>query len=79
MPVCLHGWGSDGINPSGCPQCTEMGINQDRRDRESLRAQVEVAVRALDLIAGTHGTECAHPRAEAAEALREMNRLNNSR
>lgn len=32
--------------------------------------QLGIAVRALHLIAGTHGTECAYPRADAAEALR---------
>jgi hypothetical protein len=36
--------------------------------------QLGIAVRALDLIAGTHGAECANPRAEAAEALRQLRR-----
>jgi hypothetical protein len=31
MPTCLHGWGSDGINPSGCPECDRMGREQDKK------------------------------------------------
>ena len=25
MATCIHGWGSDGMTPSGCPQCAVLG------------------------------------------------------
>ncbi len=34
--------------------------------------ELNIAIAALQLIAGTNGTECAYPRAEAEEALRLM-------
>lgn len=41
MPTCIHGWGSDGINQSGCPHCAEMGRQQDKDEIVRLRAEVE--------------------------------------
>jgi hypothetical protein len=41
---------------------------------ERIEGVLKSLVRALDLIAGTHGAECANPRAEAAEALRQLSR-----
>jgi hypothetical protein len=40
MPTCLHGWGSDGMNPSGCPQCDALGRERDRAELAALRAEI---------------------------------------
>src|SRR5271154_3926718 len=38
MATCSHGWGSDGMNPSGCPQCDALGRERDKAELEKLRA-----------------------------------------
>jgi hypothetical protein len=40
MPTCLHGWGSDGMNPSRCPQCDALGRERDRAELAALRAEI---------------------------------------
>jgi hypothetical protein len=37
MATCIHGWGSDGMTPSGCPQCAELGHQRDREELDRLR------------------------------------------
>lgn len=39
MATCIHGWGSDGVTPSGCPQCVEAGHQQDKEEIVRLRAE----------------------------------------
>lgn len=40
MPTCLHGWGSDGMNPSGCPQCADAGVKAVTEENARLRIRV---------------------------------------
>ena len=47
MPVCIHGWGSDGVNPSGCHECDIMGRERDNEDLMRLRNDL---IEALDLL-----------------------------
>jgi len=41
MATCMHGWGSDGMTPSGCPQCAEIGHAQGKEELARLRAWVD--------------------------------------
>ena len=43
MPQCGHGWGSDGMTPSGCPDCHRMGVERDRKELDRLRPIVAAA------------------------------------
>jgi hypothetical protein len=40
MPTCLHGWGSDGLTPSGCPACAVLERQQLRAEDVTLRARL---------------------------------------
>ena len=41
-------------------------------ERADMQALLGIGIACLRLIAGSDGAECAHPRAEAAEALRKI-------
>jgi hypothetical protein len=56
MPTCIHGWGSDGVNPSGCPQCDQMARESDREELIRLRARV---AELEGLLVGPHKKDCS--------------------
>ncbi len=41
MPTCLHGWVSDGINTSGCPQCAELEVKRLREGNSRMHDALE--------------------------------------
>jgi hypothetical protein len=69
----VDGSGEDGIEEC-CALLNELAAESTALCAGVVGEQLGIAVRALDLIAGTHGAECANPRAEAAEALRRLRR-----
>lgn len=51
MPTCLHGWGSDGMSPSGCPECAAIGRERDREELARLRdenVRMHAALKMID-------------------------------
>jgi len=58
----------------GCPEDKDKSIVVLTKEQLD-GAQLGVAVAALRLIAGSDGAECAYPRANAADALREIEKL----
>ena len=48
MPQCLHGWGSDGINPSGCPQCDQLQRERDKEELTRLRERMRALLPLLE-------------------------------
>lgn len=72
MPTCLHGWGSDGMTPSGCPECAAIGRQRDKDELSRLRPIVAAAKawavsRRLDV--DPMPSDAAKRRYETAEAL----------
>jgi hypothetical protein len=60
MATCIHGWGSDGMTPSGCPQCAEMGRQRDKEELARLRDHLGSALEVI---------ESFRPLAHAAKAI----------
>ena len=48
MPQCFHGWGSDGINPSGCPQCDQLQRERDKGELTRLRERMRTLLPLLE-------------------------------
>jgi hypothetical protein len=78
MATCMHGWGSDGMTPSGCPQCAEMTREQDkeelRRSRASLRAiciLVSSRLAVLNLVIGVDNRD-GIPKDEARYVIDDL-------
>jgi hypothetical protein len=46
----LHGWGSDGINPNGCPDCDQVGRAREKKEIARLGAQVDALKIAVPLV-----------------------------
>lgn len=69
MPQCLHGWGSDGINPSGCPQCDVMGRERDKAELSRLRPLLAAAESVAKVVRASASPAYRFPEMKTLVAL----------